>query len=108
MVKTEWAKREDENQPAIREACRKAGYYWIDTFRFGAGFPDAIVFSKTKIPVFFEIKMPAALLTKPEREFCATFPGYYHVVRSVDDAIFILQHVDQMEIVCKDDSGWLP
>ncbi len=79
--------RADKIQKPIREAARKAGYIFIDTFRLGSGFPDAIVLSKSKRWVTFEIKSKGKGFTPDEIKFLNSLSpdAPHYTITSIND-----------------------
>ena len=92
------AARTDSNHAEIRDAARRAGYYWVDTFQLGGGFPDAICVSKTHIPVMVEIKSPGEKLTPAEKKFRQNYPGPYCIVYSSGDLLEVMDAWDRRDI----------
>lgn len=86
----------DSNHAALREALRKLGYHWQDTYRQGQGCPDAYVLSKSGRWVAFEVKSPGGELTEAERTAAARLPlgAPYYVVTSVDEALLAMAEYD--------------
>ena len=93
---SEYAKRVDGNHAAIREAVRAAGYQWVDTFRAGHGFPDALVISKSHVIALLEVKQPGETLTAAECKFWDTFTGPIAIVRSEQEALDVLYDLDKL------------
>ena len=110
MSHSDYAKKVDSNHAAIREYIRdRLHYYWIDTFRFGCGFPDAVVIAKNGIPVMFEIKTHGGRMEPLERKLQqnlsdAGYP-FYFVVFSPEDAESALAYVEAFELVEKKPGG---
>lgn len=84
---------------AHREWARKAGYFWFDCFQLGGGFPDAVIVSKTHIPVLVEVKSPGGKLTAAERKFRQSYPGPYCISHSPEELEEIMSHWDERDKV---------
>lgn len=103
---TEYAKRIDENHPLIREYIRdRRGYTWIDTFRYGGGFPDAMVIARNGLLIMFEIKTSGEDMNVKERDFKAKLneAGYhfYFVIHSIEEAESALAYVELFSLEVK-------
>ncbi len=86
-----YARRVDGNQSIIVEALTKAGYSVRCTSGFGNGFPDLMVKSKSDDIVLMEVKMPKEKLTKAEKLFHEWYTGKLAIVRSVEDALKVME-----------------
>jgi DNA-binding NarL/FixJ family response regulator len=91
---SQYAKRTDRNHAEIRRTLKQCGYYVMDTFRVGHGFPDLLAVSKAGLPVLLEVKMPGEKLTDAEREFWRSYPGPIAVVQSAQEAVDLMSDCD--------------
>jgi predicted Holliday junction resolvase-like endonuclease len=67
----------------------------IDTSKFGRGFPDLLVISRTNQIVLLEVKSPGGRLTKAEKAFHdATEGADVYIVDSLDEAISTMVYVE--------------
>lgn len=90
------AKRIDANQKEIVATFRSLGCSVFVTSSVGKGFPDIVVGVKGQ-NYLFEIKdgkkpQYHQRLTKDEQDFCYSWKGQYHVIRSVDEVIDFVNH----------------
>jgi len=92
-----YSARVDANHADIRDAARRTGYVWVDTYRQGDGAPDAFCLSRSGRWVALEIKSPGGKLTEKELALWAQFgddtPAA--VVYSVDQFLEIMHRYDQ-------------
>ena len=84
----------DANQPAIVDALRAAGASVTSLASVGSGCPDLLVGIRGTTTVF-EVKdgskSPSRqVLTKPEKDWHATWRGSVYIVKSVEQALAIL------------------
>ena len=93
-----WDARTDGLHAIIREAVRRAGYTWHDTFRCGGGYPDATVISKSGVIAFVEVKSEKGELNKAERAFWDACTGPKVVARTPEDALAFLEQLDEMRL----------
>ena len=89
--------RTDTTHKAIRAACRKAGYFWQDTYRQGDGCPDAFVLSKSGRWIALEIKSPGGTLTEAEEKVFDQVRGPLYMVTSAEQTLEILAGYDWEE-----------
>ena len=106
MSQPDYAKNIDADHAAIRKHIRDELHYeWVDSFRLGFGFPDAIVIARNGIPVMLEIKSPGKGQNANEIEFQERMKkaGYwfYFVVYSVEDVKQAIEHVEEYKIEVK-------
>ena len=97
MSPVTYAAKVDANHPALRQMAARAGYVWIDTYRQGAGCPDAWICSKSGRWIPLEIKSPGKKLTDKERqvfEVCQRKGAPYEVVRSWEELAALMEHYD--------------
>lgn len=84
-------KRSDANQPAIIAALRQVGAWVFDCHALGNGFADLYVVYRGRV-YLFEVKTPGGRLTPREVEFMQAQPPFvYHIVRSPEEAVEILE-----------------
>jgi hypothetical protein len=87
--------RTDANHAEIRDGLRDLGYTVIDTSKFGRGFPDLLVVSRTNQIILLEVKSPGGKLSAAEKKFHElTRRAAVHVVYSIEEAISFLVAVD--------------
>lgn len=84
------AKRTDSNQAEIVRALRDYGASVYDTHMVGHGFADLVIGFAGKT-FLFEVKTKDGRITPDELIFSSNWRGNYYIVRSVDEAIQILQ-----------------
>ncbi len=97
------AKKVDSNQAEIVAALRNAGYFVYCQHRHGAGLPDLLVCSKSRIAVQMEIKMPGETFTPAEAKFWNNYPGDKAMVCTIEQAIKTMEGYDDCEVVVKDE-----
>lgn len=85
------AAKVDDNHAAIRDALRAAGAWVRSTAALGNGFPDLLVFFRSRFTLL-EVKRlgppSKARLTPAEEKFLADCPGPLYVVRTPEEALF--------------------
>jgi len=89
-----FARRTDGNHAEIRDAMRQAGATVEDLSGSGKGMPDTLVYTADGRLLLVEIKMAKGTLTAAQVRFHARFP--VHVVRSVEDALQLVQNVKDL------------
>lgn len=82
--------RTDGNQGEIVAALIAAGASVAITTGVKRGYPDLTIGYNGK-SILIEVKQPGAKLTEDELDFMRSWRGEYHVVRSVDEALRIIQ-----------------
>lgn len=91
---SKYARKADINHAQIRDGLRACGWRVIDVFRF-PGMLDLMCVARGRF-FWFEVKQEGAKLTPAEErtfEFMAD-TGLCHVVYSLEDAIVIINRVD--------------
>lgn len=88
------AAKVDQNQAAIVEYFRKAGFSVAITSSIGKGFPDLVV-SYKGITWLIECKMPKGTITAAQSEFLKTWQGGHSFCRSVESAALICEVMRQ-------------
>lgn len=83
-------KRVDANQALIVAALRAAGAVVWDTHCLGHGYPDLTI-SYNGHTHLLEVKSARGRLTAAEQKFIAQWDAPVHVVRTVEDALAVLQ-----------------
>jgi len=80
--------KRDANHAELIGYLQQAGWAVVDTSAVGPnavpGFPDALA-CQGSLVVACEFKVGNELLTPDEQAFRAKWPGYYEVLRNVDD-----------------------
>jgi len=86
------------------DALRKLGFSVVSIHRVGGGCPDLLV-GKAGKNWLMEIKNPeySGELTDDEREFFASWKGQVDVVATIEEALEIVSHKDDI-VGHKDDS----
>lgn len=87
-------KRTDANHSTIRDGLRAVGYQILDMHDVGRGFPDLLAVCKTGQIVLLEVKTASGKLNAEETEFFDRFRGPARIVRSLEDAITLMQTFD--------------
>ena len=83
----------DRNQPAIVEELRGAGASVLLLHQVGHGCPDVLI-GWRGVNLLVEIKSDVGKLTDDERRFFDTWRGQVTIVRTVEDAIRLLETID--------------
>lgn len=81
--------RVDNNQTEIVEKLRDAGASILHLHTLGRGSPDILIGFRN-VNLLVEIKMPDGKLTDDERKFFDGWRGQVTVVRTVEDALRLL------------------
>lgn len=84
-----YLQRIDANQNEIVEALRKAGASVYSLASVGHGVPDLLVGFRGQT-FLLEVKTRKGRLTHAQKQFHATWDGHIAVVRSVEDALFVI------------------
>ena len=84
-----YAKRTDRNHSEITQGLRKIGFSVVDCAAMGQGFPDICV-GAGGVNYFFEIKTEKGKQNSRQKDFEAVWKGQYNIIRSVEDAINII------------------
>ncbi len=87
------AKRTDNNQREIVEALRQAGATVYCAHSVGHGFPDLVIAFREKI-ILAEVKSKRGKLTRAERLWHAAWPVPVPILRSIDDALKLLEDIE--------------
>lgn len=87
------AKRTDGNQAEIVRALRQAGAAVYCAHSMGHGFPDLVIAFREQT-ILAEVKMPKGKLTRAERLWHAAWPVPVPILRSVEDALRMLEGVE--------------
>ncbi len=93
------AARTDTNHADIRDGLRRAGYPVFDLSKVGGGYPDLMVMSKARDPMFvlMECKTKKGKFTPAQVKFHATYKhGPLLVPRSLDAALLGMEQYDQI------------
>ncbi len=84
-----FARKPDANQGDITDALGKVGAIWYDLSLLGGGFPDIIVGFRGCL-YLMEIKTKTGKLNKLQRILHKKWKRYFHVVRSVEEALAVI------------------
>lgn len=94
--------RKDDNHNLIAQTFVQCGLSVADTSALGDGFADMVV-GLARINVLVEVKdgakpPSARKLTKDEQDFHANWRGWIVVVKSVDDALALVQQIRKNQL----------
>lgn len=87
------ARKVDGNQAEIVQALRKAGATVYCAHAVGHGFPDLVIAFRERV-LLAEVKMPKGKLTSAERKWHAEWPIPVPILRSIDDALRMLEDIE--------------
>ena len=97
-----WSSKVDGNQGEIVEALRAVGCSVALTHRIGGGFPDILVGYEDQegrlVNVLMEVKVGKAKLNEREQEWHEGWRGQVAVVRSKEEALFLVGFLDEEDI----------
>ena len=97
-----WSSKVDGNQGEIVEALRAVGCSVALTHRLGGGFPDILVGYEDQegrlVNVLMEVKVGKAKLNEREQEWHEGWRGQVAVVRSREEALFLVGFLDEDDI----------
>ena len=83
-----FARRTDSNHAFLRdEVFRKLCPVVKDTSKFGDGFPDLMIRTRSGKTLGIEIKTENGPLKKSQEDFGTIFPDFWRLVRNADDAM---------------------
>jgi hypothetical protein len=80
----------DANQSAIVDGLRAMGAFVQSLATVGNGCPDLLVCWRGA-NVLLEVKQEGETFTPAQKKWHSEFPGKAHVVRSLSDAVMVLQ-----------------
>lgn len=86
-------KKTDKNQQEIMDALRKVGASVSSLHTVGCGIPDLLVGYRGR-NYLIEVKTDKGKITPAQIEFHGSWRGEVHIVRSVDDAIRVVQGIN--------------